>query len=65
MRDKKRIKCILNLIEKIWEKNPDLRLCQLIKNCFHSLPNGKGQCNSIYYVKDKELEKRLKEVYNV
>ncbi|KKM81127.1 hypothetical protein LCGC14_1332970 [marine sediment metagenome] len=30
MRDLKRIKRILKLIEKIWYKNPDLRLCQLL-----------------------------------
>lgn len=25
---------LLKLIEKIWRANPDMRLCQLIGNCF-------------------------------
>ncbi len=31
MRNPKRIKRILKLIEKIWKKNPDLRLGQFVK----------------------------------
>lgn len=56
MRDKKRITRISKLIGKIWRKNPDLRLCQLIGNCYDHLED-------IYYVNDGELEQRLKEVY--
>ena len=55
MRDKRRIKRILTLIEQIWTKMPDLRLCQLIGNCF--LPGDN------YHREDYELERRLKEVY--
>ena len=55
MRDFKRIYRILELIEQIWKKNPDLRLCQLIGNCFGT--------NDNYHVEDEILEKRLKEIY--
>jgi len=55
MRDIKRINKILGLIKKIWKENPDLRLCQLIKNCFNS--------DDIYYVEDEELERSLKFLY--
>jgi uncharacterized protein YihD (DUF1040 family) len=54
-RDLKRIKRILKLIEVLWEKNPDLRLCQLIGNCF-------GPRNP-YYREDDELEEALKNTY--
>ena len=33
MRDPKRIKRILELIEKIWDKSPDQRFGQLLINC--------------------------------
>ena len=32
MRDKKRIKRILNILEEIWEKSPDQRFGQLLIN---------------------------------
>ncbi len=48
---------ILYLIYKAWRKNRNLRLCQLIGNCFEAGNN--------YYIKDDELEKRIKEMYNV
>jgi len=55
MRDPKRIRKILDLIERIWKRNPDLRLTQLIQNCF-----GTGD---IYYFEDEDLERRLRAVY--
>lgn len=59
MRDLERINRIMNLIRRIWKKNPDLRLCQLIENCFDTgLHNG-----NLYYVEDKELENIIREVY--
>lgn len=55
MRDIARIKRIINLVKKIWKKNPDLRLLQLLGNCFEAGDN--------YYKEDDELEKKLKETY--
>lgn len=57
MRDKKRIPKILKLIEKIWKDSPDLRLCQLIQNCFGGF--------DIYYVEDDKLEAALKGTYEI
>lgn len=53
MRDPKRIKPILNKIEDIWTKYPDLRLCQLIGNLWGPGDN--------YYREDDILMKRLEE----
>lgn len=52
MRNKKSIKKVLKQIEIAWNNNPDLRLCQLLSNCF--------LYNDLYYVEDKELIKRLR-----
>lgn len=59
-RDKARIKRMLRLIERIWKKSSGLRLCQLIENCFNHKEN---ETHCIYYKRDDELEKRLREVY--
>ncbi len=56
MRGTKRIKQILKLIEEIWEKSPDLRLCQLIGNCFEPGDN--------YHVEDDVLISMLKTRYD-
>jgi uncharacterized protein YihD (DUF1040 family) len=50
-----RIDRMVELIKKKWKANPDLRLCQLLGNCFDTL--------DLYYVEDSDLEKQLKEVY--
>ena len=56
MRDPKRIPKILKEIEKIWVTQPDLRLGQLLGNCF-------GE-TGLYYVEDEKLFKVLKEAYD-
>jgi hypothetical protein len=56
-RNPRRIKRILSLILKIWTKYPDLRLCQLIGNCF--------ELEDLYYKEDDVLERKLKEIYRV
>jgi uncharacterized protein YihD (DUF1040 family) len=55
MRDPKRIKRILELIQNIWEQHPDLRLCQLIGNVFPG---------DNYHIEDDDLEKQLLYQYN-
>lgn len=57
-RDKKRIPEVLDLIKSIWEKDPDLRLMQLLGNLFR-------YDFDPYYVEDDELVKKLKETYKV
>ena len=57
-RDPKRIPEILNQIETIWSKRPDLRLCQLIGNCF------KGDTGvKFYYTEDDDLLRKLEIMY--
>lgn len=57
-KDPKRIYRILGLIEEVWGKNPDLRLYQLLGNCFH-------HTEDLYYVEDHELEHKLKKEYKI
>jgi len=59
-RDPARIPQILDLIEEIWTDHPDLRLCQLIGNCF---PVSMSGSSDLYYVEDDKLAKKLKETY--
>ena len=53
MRDPKRIKPLLEQIEKVWLKHPDLRLCQLLSNHF-------PDCNDLFYIEDDKLMEELK-----
>ena len=55
MRNPKRIDKILKQIKIIWKQNPDLRMCQLIGNCFDA--------GDLYYVEDSLLKERLEKVY--
>ena len=57
MRDKKRIKRIIKLLHKLWKANPDMRLTQLIGNCFEPM--------DLYYVEDENLEEALKITYKL
>ena len=55
-RSPKRIDEILELISKIWHKNPDLRLCQLIGNC---VGDTKWHSKDLYYLEDNELQEMI------
>lgn len=57
-RDPERIDRILEKIRKIWKKDPDLRLAQLVLNCYTG-----GEPNPAHGMEDDILEKRLEEVY--
>lgn len=50
-----RIEMVLALIFKLWKLYPQLRLMQLIGNCFDP--------GDLFHVEDEELEKKLKETY--
>ena len=65
MRNPDRINEILKLISEIWYKNPELRLCQLIENCFSEEVDDYGLRNvDLYYLEDDVLQDRLEKVYN-
>jgi uncharacterized protein YihD (DUF1040 family) len=54
--DEKRIDRICSLINKIWKKKPELRLTQILGDCFDdelALP----------FVEDNDLETQLKSIY--
>lgn len=53
MRDQKRIKRILKLLEQIWTKYPDLRLGQLIDNAVVMFSE---KIIDIYELEDSQLE---------
>lgn len=55
MRDPNRIDKVLGLIERLWKAMPDLRLNQLIGNCFEP--------GDLYHIEDDLLVKKLKETY--
>ncbi len=56
MRNPDRIDKVLDIIREIWEKNPDLRLGQLLLNLV-------SDANILYWVEDEELIKGLKNMY--
>jgi len=58
VRDPKRIKRILKLVEEVWMKSPDLRLTQLIMNAL-------GINYDPYYIEDDRLESALKDLQNL
>jgi len=54
MRDPKRIKKVLNTIERVWNKVPDWRLGQLIVNATKQ--------NDPFYVDDNDLIVKLDDI---
>lgn len=61
MRDIKRIKPILKRLRIIWEKNPDLRLSQLIGNVYPCTPY---DYIDSYYIEDETFISSLEEFYS-
>lgn len=55
MRDLRRIRRVLALLEKEWYKVPDWRLGQLIENIARDLG-----WNDAFYMNDDDLEKELR-----
>lgn len=56
MRDPKRINKVLAAIGEVWEKNPDLRLGQLLSNVYRD--------PSLYYIEDDKLVEGIKKYYS-
>jgi len=48
---------LFRLVERIWSKNPSLRLCQLLQNCYGM--------DDIYHITDEALVEKLKECYDI
>lgn len=57
MRDINRIEPLLDLIESVWKRYPDLRLGQLILNV--------AQEDKLYYLEDADLKMLLEERYKM
>ncbi len=57
-RNPKRIPEVLNRIEAIWTRSPNLRLCQLIGNCFKEEIGMR-----FYYIEDDALIEKLEAIY--
>jgi len=60
LRDKKRIKRILVLIEKVWNKYPDDRLGQLLENevfGYNAITD-----KQVFHIEDDKLEEYLKTI---
>jgi hypothetical protein len=55
MRNPDRIKPFLKKLEILWEKCPDLRFGQLVKNIEHRV-SGKAE---LFYIEDEEFEKEI------
>jgi len=58
MRDVKRIPQILERLQKIWEKHPELRLGQLIKNVFPD-----RYPDLIYLIEDEQFIEKIEQFY--
>ena len=55
MRNPNRIPEMIELISKVWERYPDLRLGQLIINA--ALP--RDPCPQVFYIEDDVMKERL------
>ena len=54
-RDPARIPEVLRLLEQVWQKQPHLRLGQLLLNHLHPV----SPCPKLYYIEDDALLRRL------
>ena len=50
---------MVTLLTQIWSKNPGLRFCQLIGNCFDCK---EGEC---YYIEDEKMIELLRKEYKI
>ena len=55
MRDTARIKKVLDILNRIWKQNPDLRLGQILIGA----AQGKGYNSDIFYVEDEDMMQAL------
>lgn len=57
MRDPTRIPEMLNEIMEVWQKHPDMRLGQLLINCFPHY----WESSDIFYIEDDKFLKSIEE----
>ena len=62
MRNPKRIKPMLDLIESIWKESPDLRLCQLLS---HGARYAEWTQDDLFGLEDEDLAEGLKKFKEV
>ena len=59
MRDPARIDRILSLLREVWQRNPDLRLAQIVVN---AVPRTGWACPEVFSCEDDIIEKGLEAV---
>jgi uncharacterized protein YihD (DUF1040 family) len=59
MRDPKRIPKVLERIREIWERNPDLRLAQLVVNATKMVGHEDASQSRIFNLEDDQLLKGI------
>ena len=64
MRDPNRISEILEMIEKIWKKDPDLRFNQLIYNLQHSYSQDNDDAGKVEEVIDRGFSRIGFDLFN-
>jgi uncharacterized protein YihD (DUF1040 family) len=55
MRDAKRISKMLDRIREVWERNPDLRLAQLVVNATKMTGHEDASQSRIFNIEDEQL----------
>jgi uncharacterized protein YihD (DUF1040 family) len=55
MRDPKRIEKVLSRIQEVWERNPDIRLAQLVINAAKAASYDDMSRSRLFYIEDEEL----------
>lgn len=65
MRDPKRIPEIINLLQKHWEKYPDLRFFQMTEDLGERVRNQKKSICDLFYMEDDELLQVLKNIEKI
>jgi uncharacterized protein YihD (DUF1040 family) len=55
MRDPKRIAKVLERIREVWERNPDLRLGQIVVNAAKAASYSDLSQSRLFYIEDEQL----------
>lgn len=64
LRDPNRIPKVINTIQEIWSKYPDLRFVQLVEILKFSISNTTGK-EDLYYMEDEELVEKLEKLLDI